>query len=188
MPDEQKVREETVSVTLSGLLEGLGIPNRSLLNIGGIPDIYVLFSGIRVIVETKEHGHRAELIHQLKERLQQNMCDLAVGLEYPSDLVSGAPTTDMVRTRLLSTSLVAICYAHGSTEARTVFDQTRTSVQLLPELLTRASSEVLPNKELDVAIHKIRETIEKFASDTKSIEGSKSVANKIREVLEFGEQ
>jgi hypothetical protein len=190
LTEEQKVREETVSVLLSEMLEEAGISNLSLLNLGGIPDIYILFGGVRLILETKEQGQRAELIRQLKDRLNHNMCEVAIGLEYPSSLVSSGlepPTTKVVRDRLRSTTLIAMCYSHGSTEERLVFGETKVSIPSLPELLTRASSEALPYKELDIAIDKVRQSVEKFASSLKGLHESKNIADQIREVLELGE-
>jgi len=190
LTDEQKIREENVSVLLSEMLEEVGISNLSLLNLGGIPDIYVLFGGVRLILETKEQGHRAELVRQLKDRLNRNMCEVAMGLEYPSSLVSSgleSPTTKVVRNRLRSTTMIAICYSHGVTEERLVFDETNVSVLSLPELLTRATSEVLPYKELDTAIDKVKQSVEKFASSLKALHESRNIADQIREVLELGE-
>ena len=190
LTESQRVREETVSVLLSEMLEEAGISNLSLLNLGGIPDIYVLFGGVRLILETKEQGQRAELISQLKNRLSHNMCEVAIGLEYPSSLVSSGlelPTTRVVRDRLRLTRLIAMCYSHGSTEERLVFGETHVTVASLPELLTRASSEALPYKELDVAINKVRQSVEKFASSLKGLHESKNIAGQIREVLELGE-
>jgi hypothetical protein len=186
--EDHKVREETVSVILSEILSERGIANQSLLNLGDVPDIYVLFSGIRLVLETKEQGNRAKLLEQLKDRLRKNICDLAIGLEYPRSLVEGSPSTLTVRKRLLKGDLVAICYAHGPMEPRRIFEGSKTSVQSLPELLTRAASEVLPDHDLLIAIHRIRDSIEQFASGIGTEIEAKNIAKKVREVLEFGEQ
>jgi hypothetical protein len=50
MTEGLKVREENVSVILSGLLEERGVPNVSLLQVTKVPDIYLVWSGTRVII------------------------------------------------------------------------------------------------------------------------------------------
>lgn len=121
-----KIREETVNVLLSEILEETGVTNVSLLNIGGIPDIYLLIRGIRVIIETKEVGHRTQLPKQLQGRLEKNMCDLGVGLEYPLSLVTGnlfPPTTKDVRKRLITGSLYSIGIGQGTEDYRVLFEK-----------------------------------------------------------------
>ncbi len=98
-----KVREEVPSIVLSEMLGDVGISNVSLLNLGKVPDIYLLVGGVRVIIETKEQGQRAELDKQLRQRLELDLCEVAIGLEYPTELVLGTfapPTPQDVRKKL----------------------------------------------------------------------------------------
>ena len=97
------------------------VSNHSLLNIGGIPDIYLLLRGIRIIIELKEEGNTSQLIVQLQSRLSKNMCDLAVSLEYPTEIVSNVlalPTAIIVKKRLIEISFTLMILAPSKINSR----------------------------------------------------------------------
>jgi hypothetical protein len=185
-----KIREETVSVLLSEILEEAGVTNVSLLNIGGIPDIYLLIRGIRVIVETKEEGHRAELQKQLQGRLDNNMCDLGVGLEYPRSVVTGSlspPTTRDVRKRLMSESLYSIALGQGAEGYLVIFEKESVRASELPELLSSVAGEILPISEVEKVIDEVRDAISYFTRNVSTLANSKYLAELIMEELELGQ-
>src|SRR5207302_10750251 len=96
MPD--KVVEEVVNVALARLLEEAGIRAPALVKMNKVPDVYLVHRGIRTIIETKEEGHRKALEDQMKERLEDNLCELVIGITYPTSVVRGTITAPTVRT------------------------------------------------------------------------------------------
>jgi len=184
-----KIREETVSVLLSEILEEAGVTNVSLLNIGGIPDIYLLIRGIRVVIETKEEGHRTELQKQLQGRLDKNMCDLGVGLEYSRSIVTGSlspPTTKDVRNRLMAESLYSIGIIQGAEGYQVIFEKESVRASELPELLSSVAGETLPIAEVEKVIDKVRDAISYFTTNVSTLTNSKYLAELIMEELELG--
>ncbi len=185
-----KIREEVPSIVLSEMLGDVGISNVSLLNLGKVPDIYLLVGGVRVIIETKEQGHRAELDRQLKQRLELDLCEVAIGLEYPTDLVEGTlapPTPQNVRKKLLNIFLVSRSYAQGGAEPRLLFEDIRTKVAELPELLARAASEALPDQDLEKAIAMVRDSVEMFSDSISTLPKAKVISENIKKELDVGE-
>jgi hypothetical protein len=186
-----KIREEAVSVILSELLEEAGVTNVSLLNMGGIPDIYLLARGVRIILETKERGHSAALQKQLEERIEKNLCDVAVGLEYPISMVTGSlspPTTKDVRERLLKEKLLAKALTQGAIGYRMIFENKETKTSELPELLISVTGEIMPLDELEQAINFVRDAISHFTKNTSTLPNAKSLGEVIMEELEIGQE
>lgn len=186
-----KVREETVSVLLSEILQETGVTNISLLNLGGIPDIYLLIRGVRIVVEIKEEGHSAALQSQLEGRLEKNICDLGVGLEYPSKIVIGSlspPTTKDVRKRLMNEPLRARGLAQGATGYRVVFEDTYVKAPELPELLASIAGEILPVAEMELVITEVRDTIANFTNNISTFPNAVFLAKSIMEELELGKE
>ena len=158
---------------------------------GGIPDIYLLLRGVRIIIETKEEGHSRELQRQLEGQLEKNLCDLGVGLEYPTDMVTGKfapPTTKDIRRYLMKCSLTARCVAQGATGYRILFQETKVRSTELPELLARVADQAMPDADLEEAIERVREMIERFARNIASLPSSTGIAKAIMEELELGEE
>jgi hypothetical protein len=185
-----KVREETVSTTISTVLDDLGIPNVSLLQVVKVPDIYMVVAGVRVILEVKQEGQQADLDKQLRGRLKANMCDVAVGLEYPASVSAGSLaslTTPEIRKRLEAAGLIALGLAHGPSEARTLFERIPVRLGELPELLGRAASDGMSTDELEKAIELVRDSVQGVARDLARLPDAVAISQRIRKVLDIGE-
>ena len=183
-----KVREEVVNVVLSRLLEEYGLSGVALAKLDGIPDIYVLLRGVRVIVETKEEGFENDLRRQLKERLVKRLCEVAVGVIYPSQVVKGGlgpPTTKEVENSLVSAELNAITYILSSTGPIEV-GEVRSTVPQLPELLNRVAGESMPKREIQDAIDHVRDSVNDFVSRIGSLGNASDISEKIGEALDLG--
>lgn len=186
-----KVREESLSVILSEILEETGITNLSLLSMGKVPDIYMLLKGVRIIIETKETGKRKELEDQMTERLERNMCDIIVGLEYPIDFVKGQftpPTTKAIRKNLMTKRVLVHALAQGVTGPKPLFEDLAIKVPELPELLSEIATQSLLDEELDEAIERIRSSVKRFVDAISELDASQSIAESIREELEIGKE
>ena len=83
------LREENLNVVLAGLLEekGLRALGEVILRKGGRkqePDVLILLNGVRIVIEGKKPGKWDELVQQFQDRLDSNVCDLCVMVEYVS--------------------------------------------------------------------------------------------------------
>jgi len=186
---DPKVHEDVVTIELSKLLYDHGLINRALSLMGSIPDIYMVIGGIRVILEVKEEGEERALEIQLKKRLNENLCDLAVGIIYPSRVVEGAlvpPTPKEVRERLLNEKLSVFAFAPSINDLKTLLKGSKYNVSQLPGLLIRIAHEAIPDEEVNEATDKIKEVILKFSNQLSTLREDRvrSIAEKIREVLE----
>ena len=80
-------REENLNVTLAELLT-----ERGLKALGEVilrkrkgrsePDVLIELNGVRIVIEGKKPGMWTALVDQCKERLDNNVCDLCVMVEY----------------------------------------------------------------------------------------------------------
>jgi hypothetical protein len=88
------IREENLNVVLADLLaeRGLKALGEVILKKGGKrpePDVLLVINGVRIVIEGKKPGFWDELVKQCQERLDNNVCDLCVMVEYANiDLAS----------------------------------------------------------------------------------------------------
>jgi len=81
------LREENLNVTLAELLAERGLKALGevvLRRRGGRPepDVLIELNGVRIVIEGKKPGMWDALIEQCKQRLDNNVCDLCVMVEY----------------------------------------------------------------------------------------------------------
>lgn len=81
------LREENLNVILAELLteKGLKALGEVVLRKKGArpePDVLIELNGVRIIIEGKKLGMWDALVEQCKERLDNNVCDLCVMVEY----------------------------------------------------------------------------------------------------------
>lgn len=86
-------REENLNVMLAELLaeRGLRALGELVLRRGGKrpePDVLIELNGVRIVVGGKKPGAWNDLVRQCEERLDNNVCDLRVMVEY-SNIKSG---------------------------------------------------------------------------------------------------
>jgi len=81
------LREENLNITLAELLTEKGLKalgevilrkKRGRLE----PDVLIELNGVRIVIEGKKLGMWDALVEQCKERLDNNVCDLCVMVEY----------------------------------------------------------------------------------------------------------
>lgn len=82
-----EVSEESLNIMLADLLAEKGL--RALGEVilrkrrGRFePDVLIELNGVRIVIEGKKSGMWNELVRQCKERLDDNVCDLCVMVEY----------------------------------------------------------------------------------------------------------
>jgi len=81
------LREENLNVVLAELLAERGLKALGevvLRKRGGRPepDVLIDLNGVRIVIEGKKPGMWEALVEQCKERLDNNVCDLCVMVEY----------------------------------------------------------------------------------------------------------
>jgi len=81
------VREENLNVTLAELLteKGLKALGEVILRKRGMrpePDVLVELNGVRIVIEGKKPGMWDALVENCQDRLDNNVCDLCVMVEY----------------------------------------------------------------------------------------------------------
>ncbi|MEM2953752.1 MAG: hypothetical protein QXU21_05705 [Candidatus Bathyarchaeia archaeon] len=81
------LREENLNVILAELLteKGLKALGEVILRRKGgrpEPDVLIELNGVRIVIEGKKPGMWDTLVEQCKERLDDNVCDLCVMVEY----------------------------------------------------------------------------------------------------------
>jgi hypothetical protein len=81
------VREENLNVTLAELLaeKGLKALGEVILRKRGMrpePDVLVELNGVRIVIEGKKPGMWDALVGNCQDRLDNNVCDLCVMVEY----------------------------------------------------------------------------------------------------------
>jgi hypothetical protein len=81
------LREENLNVVLAELLAERGLKALGevvLRKKGGRPepDVLIDLNGVRIVIEGKKPGMWDTLVEQCKERLDNNVCDLCVMVEY----------------------------------------------------------------------------------------------------------
>jgi len=87
------LREENLNVTLAELLTERGLKALGeviLRKKGGRPepDVLIELNGVRIVIEGKKPGMWDALVQQCKERLDNNVCDLCVMVEYAEFKIS----------------------------------------------------------------------------------------------------
>jgi hypothetical protein len=81
------LREENLNVILAELLteKGLKALGEVILRKKGArpePDVLIELNGVRIVIEGKKPGMWEMLVEQCKERLDNNVCDMCVMVEY----------------------------------------------------------------------------------------------------------
>ncbi|MEM2883328.1 MAG: hypothetical protein QXY08_01945 [Nitrososphaerales archaeon] len=84
---DESIREENFNVVLAELLAARGLKALGevvLRRRGGRPepDVLIELNGVRIVIEGKKLGMWDVLVEQCKDRLDNNVCDLCVMVEY----------------------------------------------------------------------------------------------------------
>jgi hypothetical protein len=86
-------REENYNIMLAELLADKGLRALGEVILRGkgrpTPDVLIELNGIRIILEGKKAGAWEELVRNCEKRLDENLCDLCVMVEYAKVNLSG---------------------------------------------------------------------------------------------------
>jgi hypothetical protein len=175
-----KVQEGVVDVALARILTEFGVGSAALVQFDGIPDVYLLSRGLRVIIEAKEQGRESQLHEQLLERLEKNLCDVAIGITFPRSVVSGlaAPSPQEVERRLHATQLGFSAFRGGDPTPVPITEGRECRLADLPELITSVASQAVPEGELERAVEDVRSAIDRFVTTVQSSPSEAEVIGK----------
>jgi len=180
-----EVREEVVDVALAEILEDYGLEAVSLERFNEVPDVYLIYRGARLILEAKRDDLRGALESQLRERLEKNLCDVAVGVLFPRELLGtepgrlGQPTPGRVRERLRVSRLVFLEISGSGRD----FAEIDGRIADLPELLDRFVDELVARNELDEVVRYATARVETFVRNVSRLGSAKNIARSVEEVL-----
>jgi hypothetical protein len=179
---EGKVQEGVVDVALARLLTEYGVGSAALVQFDGIPDVYLLSRGLRVVIEAKEKGRERELKEQLSDRLKRNVCDVSIGIVYPRSVVTGLgpPSPQEVEERLGRTRLVFSAFKAGDHDAHAITEDKECNLSDLPEMISSVASQAVPEGEIEQAVSDVRRAIGEFSQ---AIGSSPSTASSIGKSL-----
>ena len=102
------LREENLNIMLAELLaeKGLKALGEVILRKRGKrpePDVLIMLNGVRIVIEGKKLGVWNELVQQCQDRLDNNVCDICVMVEY-TEIKTGklSPTQLDIKQALLN--------------------------------------------------------------------------------------
>jgi len=192
------LREENLNVVLAGLLaeKGLKALGEVILRQRGRkqePDVLILLNGVRIVIEGKKPGKWDELVQQCQDRLDSNVCDLCVMVEYASMGTGSLSLTQSdVRRALLDGrfNVGFLSYIDRAGLAKWVGAPSKPEQYMdvgFDDLLTylmSTYSKVVREDIVDPAVKRMDEVLGEFA-DSLSTEVNVS---RLKEVLEIGEK
>jgi hypothetical protein len=161
--------------------------NAALAQFNGVPDVYIIIRGLRFIIETKDNLLEHTLTPQLEDRVTKNLCEVAVGIVYPTEVVAdylSMPSPKKVEERLLNSSLKVTAYGSCGLLVRSLINPTFTKLQQLPELLYSISHRAMPESEMREVIETVRNSITNFAKGINALGNAEALSKQIEEVLE----
>lgn len=181
-----KVQEGVVDVCLSRLLTEWGVGSAALVQFNGIPDVYLINRGMRVVLEAKEEGNEKALEEQLKDRIKRNLCELAIGIIFPRAVTTGIvpPPPQEVEKRLGKAALSLLAVAQGTDGPTVIAPWRDCRLGDLPELIASLAGQAVPEGELDENVAKIKEAVSRFTQNMLGSENPEGIAKAIKEVLE----
>lgn len=192
------LREENLNVTLASLLaeKGLQALGEVILRKGEKrpePDVLIVLNGVRIVIEGKKAGIWDELVRQCEERLDNNVCDLCVMVEYVQvDTGKIAPTQLDIKRTLQSArfNIGFLSYLDRANLDKWTKEPTRPQEYRdvgFDDLLTYLMSiysEVVRKDIVSPVVDKLRETLDQFASNL----ASSVNLERLSEVLELREK
>lgn len=156
-----RVREEALNVRLADLLTSRGGEARGeeVVSEGGstsLPDVRVLWRGVRMAIEAKHRapGAAAEVIDQARGRLAANLAVVGVGVLYPPELRDADDPASALPSALLSVKFIA----EGGREG----DWLEVEAAELPSLLDRARELLVADDAVALAVARLDRAVAAF--------------------------
>ena len=191
------LREESLNVMLAELLteKGLKALGEVILRRRGgrpEPDVLIELNGVRIVIEGKKPGMWDSLVEQCKKRLDDNVCDLCVMVEYADiKLAKLMPNQLDVKNALLegkfNVGFLSYVDRAGLDRWLGITPKSEKYVEVsFNELLTyimSAYSKVVKEDIIGPVIKRMSEVLDKFATKVSAAVN----VERLKEVLELKE-
>lgn len=198
MEESDQLREENLNVMLAELLneKGLKALGEVILRRGGRrpePDVLVVLNGVRIVIEGKKEGMWKELERQCHERLDNNVCDLCVMVEYVSfDTGKMNPTQLQIKEALqqarfnvgFTSYLDRANLDRWTGRAMEPREYRDVKFDDLLTYLMSAYSEVVSGDIIGPVVDKLQETLNQFATSLASTVN----VDRLKDVMELREK
>jgi hypothetical protein len=179
-------REEVLNVLLAQLLDEQSIisaPEKSLRQPDKgrkVPDIIVLFQGLRTVIEGKVDDHPGaaeEVINDVRQRVEQGIAHIGIAVLYPATLRQ--VNFHSLKSELSQITLgIAICSEAGES------GWTEGNLNHLGALLRRTFDQLIAEDVVAQAVAALESGVEKFAQ---AIAGLPAAIERSADVLGIGE-
>lgn len=179
-------REEVLNVLLAQLLDEQSIisaPEKSLRQPDKgrkVPDIIVLFQGLRTVIEGKVDDHPGaaeEVINDVRQRVEQGIAHIGIAVLYPATLRQ--VNFHSLKSELSQITLgIAICSEAGES------GWTEGNLNHLGALLRRTFDQLIEEDVVAQAVAALEAGVEKFAQ---AVAGLPAAIERSADVLGIGE-
>jgi len=188
-------REENLNVVLAELLceRGLNALGEVILKKSGRrtePDVLLLLNGVRIVIEGKKSGMWDQLVSKCVERVDNNVCDLCVMVEYPDIRAEKLTLTQSdIKQILLRSSfdIGFISYLDRVTLGKPPPQPEKYQNVNFDDLITylmAAYNRVVREDIVEPVVRKMDEVLSEFASKTASLVD----LERLKEALELREK
>jgi hypothetical protein len=168
-------REEVLNVLLAQLLADRGLVTtpesavRSAEDARRLPDVLVVFQGLRLVVEGKYDDAQAStaVLTQATERVEQGVAHIGVAVLYPRRLAH-VPFDDLPAELAASELSIAICTEDGS------HGWTQGDLDYLGDLLRRAFEEIIEEDVVAAAVEALEAGVADFSRTALRLPGAVS--------------
>jgi hypothetical protein len=185
-PRKQGFREEVLNVVLAQLLNERGVVSTPELSLADLetghkmPDVLVVFQGLRTVIEGKVEatGARDAVQAQAVERVEQGIAHIGVGVLYPKRLRK-VPFPDL-RHELATAELgISICTEAGAQ------GWTTGNLDHLGDVLRRTFEDLVAEDVVTKAVAALEAGVARFAQ---ALGGAPAVVERSAEILGIGEE
>jgi len=185
-----RYRQEVINVRIADLLKKAGFKEATaeLVTEGGLPDVMINVSGVRVVLEGwfERSVSVGVLREKCKKRIEDGICDVAIGVFYPETLKEAESDEELIDKVKQSYYEVFVFYLSEKEETVEVVEQALGKVKLeqLAEYFRYLYAQIVKTDLLKKEVVKIEKAIQAcaetasitslFYSSEKVIKGLKS--------------
>ena len=187
-----RYREEVINIRISDILREMGFQaSGEIISKGKLPDIMVYISGIKINIEGRFEGSPElnNLRGRCKSRVDNGICDIAMGLIYPKNIREAQDDYDHIK-KIKNAQLESFAMYIDSQGVKEL-DFTTGSVANIAEKLSNIYTTIISNDVLHSEIKNLNERIKdthELALKSELFFSSKVVIEKLKDVLGLREK
>jgi len=180
-------REENINIRLSDILKEMGFKaTGETISKGKLPDVMVYVGGIKINIEGRfgSSSHIKKLKERCKSRIEDGICNIAVGIIYPEELREAVDDPELIEKIKKCKFKSFIIYASSIGKKELSFEEER--IQDIAQRLNHLYTMIVANDLLKEQIKKVGTVLDK-TSETAAESGlyfsSEVVIERLKEVL-----